>query len=192
MPWEWSRATVFGMTVRPWKTLASEVLLERKWLRIRQERIETGRGAIIDEFHVIEGPPWAAIVCVTTRRELVLVEQYRHGHGELSLELPAGVIEKAEDPLVAAQRELLEETGYGGGAWQALCVVRPEPARHTQWAHLFVCVGAELLRPQALDDTEDVRVVLRPVAELDAVVDEVIHGVHVGALLLAERRGYLK
>ncbi len=180
------------MTVRPWKTLTSQVLLERKWLRIRQERIETGRGAVIDEFHVIEGPPWAAIVCVTAARELVLVEQYRHGHGGLSLELPAGVIEPGEDPLASAQRELLEETGYGGGNWQALRAVRPEPARHTQWAHLFVCVGAELQRAQSLDETEDVRVVLRPIAELDAVLDEVLHGVHVGALLLAERRGHLK
>ena len=179
------------MVSRSWELLGSELLLERKWLRVRQDRVRTQSGVVIDEFHVIESPAWAATVCLTPARELVLVEQYRHGHGGPSLELPAGVIEPSEDPAFAAARELCEETGYEAESVQLFWSVRPEPARHEQWAHFAVARSATLSRPQALDDTEAVSVILRPLAELDQIVAEMVHGLHVAALLLAERRGLL-
>jgi len=176
---------------RSWKTLDSELILDRKWLRVRRDRVLTGAGVVIDEFHVIESAPWAAVVCVTGERELVLVEQYRHGHRGPSLELPAGVLEPGEAPLAAAVRELREETGYEPGHVQELWSVRPEPARHEQWAHFALATGARLVRSQALDATEEVTVVRRPLSELDAIVGEMVHGLHVAALLLAARRGLL-
>lgn len=176
---------------KAWQTLDSELLLDRKWLRVRRDRVRTANGVLIDEFHVIEAAPWAAVVCITEERELVLVEQYRHGHGGLSLELPAGVLEPGEPPLEAARRELREETGYEAPHFEALWQTRPEPARHEQWAHFAVATGARLVQGQVLDATEDVTVVRRPVSELDAIVSEMVHGLHVAALLLAARRGYL-
>jgi 8-oxo-dGTP pyrophosphatase MutT (NUDIX family) len=176
---------------KPWQMLDSELILDRLWLRVRQERVRTGSGVVIDEFHLIESAPWAAVICVTSERELVLVEQYRHGHGGPSLELPAGVIEPGEEPLAAAQRELREETGYEADDWVALWQVRPEPARHRQWAHFAVATGARLVAAQTLDVTEDLTVVKRPLGDIDAVLAEMVHGLHVGALLLAARRGLL-
>ena len=176
---------------KPWQVLDSELILERKWLRVRQERVRTAGGVVIDEFHVIEASPWAAVICVTEEQELVLVQQYRHGHGGPSLELPAGVIEPGEDALSAAQRELGEETGYEAPVWQNLWQIRPEPARHQQWAHFALATGARRSKSQALDPTEDLTVVTRPLAELDAIVLQMVHGLHVGALLLAARRGLL-
>ncbi|HSC89722.1 MAG TPA: NUDIX hydrolase, partial [Polyangiaceae bacterium] len=154
--------------LEPWKVLDSSLILDRKWLRVRQERVETARGVVIDEFHVIESSCWAGIVCVTAQRELVLVEQYRHGHRGPSLELPAGVIESGEDWLDGAQRELREETGYTSEDWKPFWRVRPEPARHDQWVEFFVAKGAQRTMLQHLDETEDMRVVLRPLDDLDA------------------------
>lgn len=176
---------------KPWQVLDSELVLERKWLRVRQERVRTAAGVVIDEFHVIEASPWAAVICVTEARELVLVEQYRHGHAGPSLELPAGVIEPGEEVLSAAQRELREETGYEAPVWQKLWQIRPEPARHQQWAHFALATGARRSQGQELDATEDLTVVTRPLAELDAILADMVHGLHVGALLLAARRGLL-
>lgn len=178
--------------MKAWTVLERKNVLERKWLTVREERVRTGRGAIIDEFHVIESPTWAGVVCVTDASELVLVEQYRHGHGGLSLELPAGVVENAEEAELGARRELLEETGYEAADWTPLWRVRPEPARHDQWAEFFVARGAKLVAAQRLDATEDMRVVLRPLSDFDAIVSEMVHGLHVAALLLAEHRGYLR
>ncbi len=180
------------MTSIPWQVLDSEVLLDRRWLKVRRDRVRTESGVTIDEFHVIESSPWAAIVCVTDDQQLVLVQQYRHGHRGASLELPAGVIEPGEAPLSAAKRELLEETGFEADRWQRLWQTRPEPARHEQWAHFALARGARKSQDQQLDETEALSVLLRPVSELDQILEEMVHGVHVAALLLAERRGLLR
>ncbi|MCH2109748.1 MAG: NUDIX hydrolase, partial [Polyangiaceae bacterium] len=180
---------VIFMTLRPWKTLGSRLLLERRWLRLHEDRVETGRGAIIDEFHVLESPSWVATICITSTRELVLVEQYRHGYGGFSLELPAGVMEPGEEIAAAGARELLEETGYQGDSPQHFWSTRAEPARGRSEAHFVLVQNATQESDLNLDATEDLRVVLLPLKQLDEIIDRMVHGVHVGALLLAQRRG---
>ncbi len=175
--------------IRPWKTLASQLLIERKWLRVYQERVETGRGAVIDEFHVVESPDWAATICITKSQELVLVEQYRHGLRGLSLELPAGVIEPEEDIAGGAERELLEETGFQGSRAELFCSTRPEPARGRSTAHFCIVKDAKKEKAQMLDASEDLRVILMPLRELPNIVEKMEHALHIGALLYAKERG---
>jgi 8-oxo-dGTP pyrophosphatase MutT (NUDIX family) len=141
---------------------------------------------------LLKAPPWVGVVCLTRDQELVLVRQYRHGHGGTSLELPAGVIDREEDIVVAARRELEEETGFEAEDMAPLWRVRPEPARHDQWAHFCLARGASRKRAQRLDDTEHIEVVTRPLGDLDDIISEMVHGPHVAALLLAERRGLLR
>jgi 8-oxo-dGTP pyrophosphatase MutT (NUDIX family) len=179
------------MSRKPWETLESELLVERRYLRVHTEKVRIASGVIIPDYHIIESPPWVGIVCVTEENELVLVEQYRHGHKGTSLELPAGIIEPGEDYLEGAERELQEETGYVSSEIEPLWKVRPEPARHDQWAFFVFARAARRAHAQRLDETEDIRVVTRSVAELDRVVDEMVHAVHVAALLLAARKGLL-
>lgn len=174
-----------------WKVLDEKYALNSDYLKVLLQRVEVEPGTVIEDFHLLRSPSWAACVCLTEDQQLVLVEQYRHGHGGSSLELPAGVIDPGETPLEAAKRELEEETGYTATDFTPLWKVRPEPARHDQWAHIAFARGARLLGQQKLDETERIRIVLRPVAELDAIVEQMVHATHVGALLLAARRGLL-
>src|SRR5262245_48087811 len=109
--------------LRAWQVLSSEVVLSRRWIEIRQDRVKLASGHEIDEFHVVHGPSWAAVLCLTEAGEVVLVRQYRHGIGGESLELPAGVIDRDEAPLAAARRELREETGYVSDAWTPIAAV---------------------------------------------------------------------
>lgn len=179
--------------IRAWRVLGSEYLLQKRWLSVRQDRVETGRGIVIDEFHVLEVPSWACICCISTQNELVLIRQYRHGVGRVTLELPAGVIEEDETPLAGAQRELFEETGYTSENWTALTKLAPDPARQTHVAHCFVAREARLTHPQRLDDAEDLAVERVPVAQVRSLIDDgtLDHAVHVAALLLASQRGLL-
>lgn len=177
------------MTSDAWRVLEETTLFEDRYLGIKTQQVQLPNGILIKDYHLIESRSWAATIAVTPNRELVLVEQYRHAHGASSLELPAGVIEPGEDPMTAALRELEEETGYSAPHVQPLWTIRPEPARHRQWAYFGVAHGAELGKARALDPTEDMKVVLRPLAELDQIIAEMVHALHVGALLLALRRG---
>ena len=67
-----------------------------------------------------------------------------------TLEIPAGTVEPDETPLVAAQRELTEETGYTGGRWTLLGRVRPNAASQDNWCHHFLAEGVRLTAWQAV------------------------------------------
>ena len=179
--------------VRPWQVISSTTLFSRHWLELREDRVRLANGHEIEQFHVLVGPSWAGVVCVTEDDRVVLVRQYRHGLRGASLELPAGVIEGAEDPMLAAQRELLEETGYGADRWVPLLSVAAEPARHAHRAHFFCAQGARHVAAPRRDASEEMHVVLVQRSRLIELVErgQIVHGVHIGAILLAARRGLL-
>jgi 8-oxo-dGTP pyrophosphatase MutT (NUDIX family) len=179
--------------IPPWQVRSSRVLLERRWLKVVEQRVVTSSGAEIDEFHLIESPEWVGVVARSDDGRVVMVDQHRHGIGAVSRELPAGVIDPHESPLAAAQRELREETGFVAAAWRPLTVVRPEPSRQNTRAHFFFAAGAVCVGEPAGDNSEHTVVALVPPAALLAALDagEIVHGVHVGAILMAARRGLL-
>lgn len=177
----------------PWRVLTRTPLLERAYLRVMQDHVRLADGREIDDFCVVESPDWAAVLCRTIDRRVALVRQYRHGIRGESWELPAGALEPREDPLVAAQRELLEETGYTSNAWQPLLVASLDPARVVGRAHFYAAIDCELTASPQLDATEDLETVLLTRSELLALVDsgQVQHGIHIAAILMAERQGLL-
>lgn len=141
-----------------WKTLSSEYLIQRPWLTARRDKVELPDGRIIDEYYVLEYPDWVNIIAIDKEGRMVLVRQYRHGLQRTNFELVAGVLEKGEDPMTAAKRELLEETGYAGGEWHELMQVSANTSTMTNLTHCFVATGVEKVATQHLDATEDLEV----------------------------------
>lgn len=178
----------------PWQVLERKTLVAKRWLSVHEERVRLGNGNEIPDFHVVEGPNWAAVLCITTGDEVVLVRQYRRGIATESWELPAGVLDIGEIPLEAAQRELGEETGYSATSWHPIATFATEPSRSTVRAHFFCARGASPTLPRAPEASEDIEVLKVPRADLLGLVESgrIVHGVHVAAILLAERRGLLK
>ena len=99
--------------------------MNNSWEKLSEERIPSGYRKILrrrfrlpdgkeDDYDVIQGGPVVCIVPLTEDNKVVLIELYRPGPEALLKELPGGFIEPTEDPMTAAARELLEETGYEG------------------------------------------------------------------------------
>ena len=123
---------------RKWKVLRSEYLFRRPWLTVRRERIGLPGGGEIPEYYVLEYPDWVNTIARTCTGEFVFVRQYRRGLDRTCFELCAGVRDPQDaTPEAAARRELLEETGFGGGQWSELMVVSANPSTQTNLTHCF-------------------------------------------------------
>ena len=141
-----------------WKVLGREYLYRRPWLTVRRDRVRLPTGAVNNEYYVLEYPTWVNVIAIDREGRFVMVEQYRHGLQEVFTELVAGVAEEGEAPLEAAQRELLEETGYAGGTWRLNTVLSANPGSQNNLSYSFIATGVERVAEQHLDETEDVAV----------------------------------
>lgn len=112
------------------------------------------------------------VIAITKEGKFVFIDQYRHGLGETDYEIPAGVAEPDDaSMLAAAQRELAEETGYGGGQWRELMVVAPNPSTQNNLTYCYLATDVERLGEQHLDATEDIRVHLFSGAEVRCLLE---------------------
>ncbi|MBI2331790.1 MAG: NUDIX hydrolase [Chloroflexi bacterium] len=141
---------------------------------------------------VLEFDAWANVVALTKNNEVVLVKQYRHGVQEALLELPGGVVERGEDPLVGAGRELMEETGYSAGTIIEVGRIYPNPAIQHNTLFCYLATDVELTGEQHLDEAEDIEVHLVPLDDLIEMVRQgkFMHALHVAVLFQA--LAYLK
>lgn len=158
------------MKIEKWKILESRYLIRRPWLTARVDKVELPNGVVHPEYYVLEYPTWVNIIAVTADGRFVMVEQYRHGLGDVFTELVAGVAEKGEEPLQAARRELLEETGFGGGEWQLYTVLSANPGSMNNLTYTFLATGVEKISAQHLDETEDIAVRLLTTDEVKAML----------------------
>lgn len=147
------------MTDTPWETLSSEYLFREPWFTVRRDHLVLPNGNHIPSYYILEYPDWVNTIAITREGEFVFVRQYRHGLRETSYELCAGVCEKEDaSPLVSAQRELLEETGYGNGTWREFMQICPNPSTHTNITHCFLATDVEPVTAQHLEATESLTV----------------------------------
>jgi ADP-ribose pyrophosphatase len=96
------------------KTLASELIYEGKILNLRRDKVTVKNGTSYRE--IVEHGGGVVIIGLTDEGRVPLVRQYRKAAEKAVLEIPAGKLEKGEDPLEAAAREFREETGYSAGS----------------------------------------------------------------------------
>ena len=144
----------------PWRVLGSRTIVSDKWLTLRAENCEIEGGAILNPYYLVTMPDAVATVVVTEDRKLVLVRQYRHGCGAVTLELPAGAIDEGEAPITAARRELAEETGYEGGSAELLRSFAYHTERFTNRMHGVLIQGAMRTAKISHDHGERIETVL--------------------------------
>ncbi|MDR0380989.1 MAG: NUDIX hydrolase [Oscillospiraceae bacterium] len=148
--------------------LGGETLYRGKIVNVRVDRVRLPDGKEATR-EVVEHPGGVAVVAVTRDRRVAAVRQYRYPMGETLLEIPAGKLEPGEDPADCGRRELLEETGYVPGRYEALGVLYPTPGYCREKLYLFL--ATDLTQAGARPDEDEwLEVVHVPLDEMAARV----------------------
>lgn len=139
------------------------------------------------DFFVMNCPDFVNVVALTSDGLCVLVEQWRHGSQELTLEIPGGLVDAGESAETAARRELLEETGFEAAEWIKIGVCRPNAAIQSNHCTTFLALDARLVAAPSFDAHEHCVVHTLPWPEVVARVRDgrIDHALVVAAVLYA-------
>ncbi len=138
------------------KTLKKETVFDGQILHVRRDEARMPDGQIVER-EVVEHPGGVGIALEDENGRFYVVRQWRYAQEQETLEYPAGKKEKGEDPLMTAQREIVEETGYEGTNWKYLGSMMPTPAYDTEVIELYYARKG-VFRGQHLDSDEELDV----------------------------------
>jgi ADP-ribose pyrophosphatase len=154
--------------MKSWKILSRHTILDRgKYLRVENHVIELPDGCIISDWPWIITPDFINVVAVTERGEFLCFRQTKYAVAGSSLAVVGGYLDPGETPLAAAQRELLEETGYNAADWIDLGHYPVDGNRGAGTAHLFLANGARRVTAPEADDLEEQTLLHLSRAEID-------------------------
>jgi 8-oxo-dGTP pyrophosphatase MutT (NUDIX family) len=181
-----------------WQVLSFRKVLDTPFLKIRCERVELPDGTILPDYYIIENPGWVGIVPITEDGYFILNKQYKHGIGLEVLEFPAGGLDEHEDdPLQAAHRELMEETGYSVAPDQIelLTHMLANPTSAITRAWWYLARNVHKTGSQKIDPAEVIENILVTPQELFELLHSghfLVQGHIAAAYIALERLGYLK
>jgi ADP-ribose pyrophosphatase len=157
--------------IQPWKKNRQKIDYDCGFFQVHVHQSSSPVTGKEHPFYVLSTHHWTNVIALTRDQKALMVTQYRHGSGEISLEIPGGAVDaKDSSPLEAARRELLEETGYQASQWYSLGQVRPNPAILDNKCHLFLAVGAEPASDLKLDEAEELEVSLHELKEIPELI----------------------
>lgn len=155
-----------------WKTLSRQTVLDRgKFLRVEDHTVELTNGRIIEQWPWLITPDYINVVAVTDDDNFVCFRQTKYAIDGLSLAPIGGYIEPNEEPLAAAKRELLEETGYEAGEWIDLGHYRIDPNRGVGTGYFYLAHHARRAADPIADDLEEQELLLLSRSEVEAALD---------------------
>jgi len=159
----------------PKKRIAPEILAVETLARTRLFEIEAVdlrfSNGVQTRFERIKGNPGGAVLIVPMPDEqtVLLTREYATGVGRYEIGLPKGRIEKGESVLIAANREMKEEIGFGAKTLTLLSKISANPAYSGQMTYVVL---AESLYPESLegDEPEPIEVIPWPIEEIDSLI----------------------
>ena len=156
-----------------WKTLSRRVVFDQApWLVVEYHTVELPDGRQIPDWSWVKTPDYINVVVLTDTGEYLCFRQRKYGVPEPMLSLVGGYIKPGEAPLAAAQRELLEETGYVSGDWVTLGQFLVDPNRGVATGNLFLAREAHKTGEINSDDLEEQEVVMLSRQELEQALAE--------------------
>lgn len=159
------------MDIKPWKKIGSQPVGKFRIFSIRSDLVVSPRTQQTHDVYVIDCVNWVNVIALTPDRQLVMIEQYRHGSQTVELEIPGGMVDAYDaSPVAAGIRELREETGYEGRNPRLLGRVFPNPAIMSNTCFTVIVENCQCRHPVKFDHGEDLATRLVPLADLPQLV----------------------
>ncbi|MCR4656062.1 MAG: NUDIX hydrolase [Lachnospiraceae bacterium] len=185
-----------------WEEISREHIVSDEWIDFRKSAYRFPDGKTFEPYYSYSRKNYVIVAASDTEGNYLCVRQFRQGIKKVTTEFPAGGIERkdgkeyggekdlsSEDALLAAKRELLEETGYESDEWTHLLTVPSNATIADNYACLFAAKNCRKVSGQSLDETEYLNVVKLSKKELEQKIfsGEFEQAVHITAWLLSER-----
>lgn len=165
--------------LKHWEILNRELIKDYRLFQVYQKQVRSPRTGQVLKMQAIQTPDWIIVIPVSPEDEVIMMRQYRHGAEDIFLELPGGLVDPQDDsPVIAAERELLEETGYEGEDLIPIGECYPQPAVLANKCFFYLARDVKLTREPDLDAGEDIEIVKVPLEEIASKIKthEITHG----------------
>ena len=177
--------------MQKWKLLDKQLLIDTPMFEMYRYHLLHGDKKTEHNFFIIETFNWVNIIPITPEGNIVLIRQYRAGSDSITLEIPGGVMDKDEDPIMTARRELEEETGYINGQYELLGTAYPNPAFLKNKIHFVL---ARDVVPQGnvnFDPSEYIETEVVPLSDIPRLIagGQICHALAITAFVYLELNG---
>ena len=154
---------------RRWTTQSSECLFEHRLFTLEEQALRAANGDRRTAL-VLHPTDWVNMIAINDSRECLMVRQWRFGIASETIEIPGGMVDRGEEPLAAAKRELLEETGYDAASWTQLGEVEPNPAIQSNRCSSWLATGLRQVAEPMGDGEEEIQLELMPIDNIPGLI----------------------
>ena len=141
---------------KKWKLIKSRPVFESRWMKIEKRTYKLPNGKIGGDYYHLKRPDYVLVIAVDNKERIVVLRQYRRGVDDFVYELPAGWIDKGEEPIDAAVRELKEESGFKAKG-EIEATLYPQPAFSSMKAYVAILkIDSEKVTVKKLGNDEHI------------------------------------
>lgn len=149
-----------------WKFIDRKKVYDSKFVKVYEDTVELPNGKVLDDYTVIEKPSIVMIVATDKNNNVVILNEYKYAAGDTLLSLPAGHKKEDEEPVDAAKRELLEETGFSTNEIEEIGILHDYPTKDLHKVYVVRAKNVRKTNETSHEETEIIKYKLVSLEEL--------------------------